>query len=98
MKKNTDYTVGDSIYDGMNTNIADLKFYKQWLSKSEDACILELCCSTGRLTLPIAKNDFDICGVDYTPSMVEQAKSKAAETGLVIDFIEADHCCHIKKL
>lgn len=98
MKKNTDYTVGDSIYDGMNTNIADLKFYKQWLSKSEDACILELCCGTGRLTLPTAKNDFNICGVDYTPSMLEQAKSKVAETGLVIDFIEADHCCHIKTL
>lgn len=36
MKKNTDYTAGDSIYDGMNTNIADLKFHKQWLLKSKE--------------------------------------------------------------
>lgn len=93
-KKNT-YTVGDliynaSIYDGMNTSLADLDFYKRWLPKNKDARILELCCGTGRLTLPIAKDGFDITGVDYTPSMLEQAKIKASEAGLAIEFIEAD--------
>ncbi|MGH1385214.1 class I SAM-dependent methyltransferase [Kordia sp.] len=93
-KKNT-YTVGDliynaSIYDGMNTSLADLDFYKRWLPKNKDARILELCCGTGRLTLPIAKDGFDITGVDYTPSMLEQAKIKASKAGLAIEFIEAD--------
>jgi len=94
-KINSNYQVGDLIYDanmydGMNTDLADLQFYKRWLPKNKDARILELCCGTGRLTLPIAKAGYDIIGVDYTPSMLEQAKVKATEAGLAIEFIEAD--------
>lgn len=91
----TDYKVGDliydaDIYDGLNTFLTDLQFYKKWLPKNRDAKILELCCGTGRLTLPIAKDGYDIWGVDYTPSMLRQAKVKASEAGLKINFIEAD--------
>ena len=37
---NTDYKVGDliydaNIYDGMNTDLSDLQFYKRWLPKSK---------------------------------------------------------------
>lgn len=90
-----DYKVGDliydaNIYDGMNTNLADLHFYKHWLPKNKNARILELCCGTGRLTLPIAKDGYDITGVDIMPSMLAQAKVKASESGLDIKFIEAD--------
>ena len=92
---NSNYQVGDlicdaNIYDGMNTDLADLHFYKRWLPKSKDARILELCCGTGRLTLPIAKDRYNISGVDYTSSMLDQAKIKASEAGLEIRFIEAD--------
>jgi SAM-dependent methyltransferase len=94
-KMNSNYKVGEliydaSIYDGMNTNLNDLNFYKRWLPKNKDARILELCCGTGRLTLPIAKDGYDITGVDSTSSMLEQAKIKASEEGLKIKFIEAD--------
>jgi len=94
-KTDSNYKVGDliydaNIYDGMNTNLADLQFYKRWLPKNKDARILELCCGTGRLTLPIAKDGYDISGVDYTSSMLEQAKVKASEGGLEVEFIEAD--------
>lgn len=90
-----DYKVGDlvydaNIYDGMNTDLADLQFYKRWLPPSKDTRILELCCGTGRLTLPIAKEGYDICGVDCTPSMLDQAKTKASEAGLKIGFVQAD--------
>lgn len=90
-----EYKVGDlsydpNIYDGLNTFLSDLPFYKKWLPKDKDAKILELCCGTGRLTLPIAKDGYNICGVDYTSSMLERAKVKAAEAGLEINFIEAD--------
>lgn len=92
---NSNYKVGDliydaNIYDGMNTKLADLQFYKRWLPKNKDARILELCCGTGRLTLPIAKDGYNISGVDYTSSMLEQAKVKASEGGLNVEFIEAD--------
>ena len=79
-----------NIYDGLNSFLSDLHFYRKWLPLNEDAKILELCCGTGRLTLPIAKAGYNICGVDYTSSMLEQAKVKASEAGLDINFIEAD--------
>lgn len=92
---NNIYKVGDliydpDIYDGMNTHIDDLRFYKRWMPKNKDARILELCCGTGRLTIPIAKDGYDICGVDHTSSMLEKAKEKASEAGLEVEFIEAD--------
>lgn len=92
---NGEYTVGDliydaNIYDGMNTFLNDLEFYQQWMPTNKDARILELCCGTGRLTIPIAKRGYTICGVDYTSSMLEQAKAKATKEGLDISFIEAD--------
>ena len=39
---NSDYKVGDliydaNIYDGMNTSMDDLQFYKRWLPKNKDA-------------------------------------------------------------
>ena len=93
MKSN--YNVGDliydaNIYDGLNTDMGDLPFYKRWLPKDKSARILELCCGTGRLTIPIAKDSYDITGVDITPSMLAQAEVKASEAGLDIDFVEGD--------
>ena len=78
-KMNTDYKVGDliydaNIYDGLNTFLSDLQFYKKWLPQNKNSKILELCCGTGRLTIPIAKDGYNICGVDYTSSMLEQAR------------------------
>ena len=74
----------------MNTDLSDLQFYKRWLPQNKGARILELCCGTGRLTLPIARDGYNISGVDYTPSMLAQARLKASEVGLEINFIEAD--------
>ena len=92
---NCKYKVGDliydaNVYDGMNNDLTDLKFYKKWLPKKKETRILELCCGTGRLTLPIAKDGYKISGVDITSSMLDQANAKALEAGLTIDFIKAD--------
>ena len=92
---NSNYKVGNliydaNIYDGMNTHIDDLQFYKRWMPQNKDALILELCCGTVILTIPIAEDGYNISGVDYTFSMLEQAKAKASEAGLKIEFIEAD--------
>ncbi len=93
-KIKTDYKVGDliydpNIYDGLNTFISDLEFYKKWLPIDKNAKILELCCGSGRLTIPIAK-EYNICGVDNSNTMLEHAKLKANNEGLKIEFVEAD--------
>ena len=78
MDKN--YIVGDliydaAIYDGLNTFLDDLEFYKK---------------CTGRLTIPIAKEGYNITGVDYTTSMLNQAIAKAEKEHLSIDFVKED--------
>lgn len=93
-KVNTEYSVGDlvydaNIYDGLNTFLSDLPFYKKWMPDNKNARILELCCGSGRLTIPIAK-EYNICGVDNSHSMLKQARSKANKENMEIDFIEAD--------
>ena len=78
------------IYDSMNTSLADLSFYEQWLPENKTARILELCYGTGRLTIPIAQKGYTITGVDNAPSMLKQARVKAKKAGTKIEFIEAD--------
>lgn len=61
---NIGYKVGEliydaNIYDGLNTFLSDLQFYKKWLPKNKEAEILELCCGAGRLTIPIAKDGYN---------------------------------------
>jgi 2-polyprenyl-3-methyl-5-hydroxy-6-metoxy-1,4-benzoquinol methylase len=92
---NSDYKVGNliydaNIYDGLNTFLDDLQFYNKWLQRIKDAKVLELGCGTGRLTIPLAKNGYNITGVDFTSSMLQKAKAKTTKAGLNIEFIEAD--------
>ena len=89
---NVEYKVGDliydaNIYDGLNTFLSDLQFYKDWMPKDKNAEILELCCGSGRLTIPLAKDGQKIAGVDNSKSMLEQAKIKAKNEKLEILFI-----------
>ena len=53
---NIGYKVGEliydaNIYDGLNTFLSDLQFYKKWLPKNKEAEILEPVSYT-HLTLP----------------------------------------------
>ncbi|MDU1905318.1 MAG: class I SAM-dependent methyltransferase [Dysgonomonas sp.] len=82
-----------NIYDGMNTEMADLPFYSHWLKKRKNGNILELCCGTGRLTIPLAQEGFNITGVDNSPSMLKQAQEKANELNIPIQFVESDMRC-----
>lgn len=93
--KSNEYKVGDliydaNIYDGLNTFLTDLHFYNNWLSKVKNAEILELCCGSGRLTIPLVKEGLKITGVDNSKSMLDQAKIKANNEKLEIRFLEAD--------
>ena len=76
------YFVGEfnydaKIYDGFNTHDYDLKFYLQWLKNNVSGKVLELCCGTGRLTIPLFENGVNISGADICKSMLYEAKKKA---------------------
>lgn len=63
----------------MNTEMDDLPFYSRWLKAKKNGKILELYCGTGRLTIPLIQEGYNITGVDNNTSMLKQAKEKAAK-------------------
>jgi len=54
--------------------------------------VLDVGCGTGIYALDLAGKGLDITGVDISVPMLEQARAKAAETGLEASFLEADAC------
>jgi ubiquinone/menaquinone biosynthesis C-methylase UbiE len=53
--------------------------------------VLELACSTGRLTIPIGCDGREIVGLDASPAMLEAARSKAKQAGVRgATFVMAD--------
>lgn len=94
MDKKVKYVIDDlihdgEIYDALNRYDFDLGFYRKWCESAGGKC-LELCCGTGRLTIPLASGGVDITGVDYTGSMLEKARKKAAAKGLEIGLFQQD--------
>ncbi|MBN2135856.1 MAG: class I SAM-dependent methyltransferase [Acidobacteria bacterium] len=60
------------------------------LSLTNDMKILDLCCGYGRHTLELARRGFKVTGYDLSSVFLENAKKKAQEEGLDIDFIYGD--------
>jgi ubiquinone/menaquinone biosynthesis C-methylase UbiE len=56
--------------------------------KKENGNILELCCGTGRLTIPLVQEGYHITGIDNSTAMLKQAKAK--KLNLPISFLNAD--------
>jgi len=48
--------------------------------------VLDLACGTGNGALVAARRDCDVVGIDYAPSLIEQARERANAEGLDIDF------------
>jgi len=51
---------------------------------------LDLGCGTGRWSVELAKRGWDVVGVDVVPKAIRAARQRAQETGVHIDFVEAD--------
>ena len=52
--------------------------------------ILDLCCGIGRHSLELARQGFDVVGVDRTTSFVEKAKRRARKNNIKVEFIVGD--------
>jgi 2-polyprenyl-3-methyl-5-hydroxy-6-metoxy-1,4-benzoquinol methylase len=89
------YAVGSfiydpKVYDGLNTQKEDIDFYAKWINKNNISTVLELCCGTGRITIPLKKQGVAITGLDINEDMLSEAKIKAKKENLAIDFIQGD--------
>jgi SAM-dependent methyltransferase len=60
------------------------------LAQQAGGPVLELACGTGRLTLPIARDGYEMVGLDTSPAMLASARRKAVGQGLHVTFVEGD--------
>jgi len=64
-------------YDLLNQDrVQDIDFYVRTAQESGGP-VLELCCGTGRVTIPVAQAGLDITGLEINASMLAQAQRKA---------------------
>ena len=80
------YTSFAAVYDMFMDNIP----YEEWaaylisLLKEhgiDDGLVLDLGCGTGSLTEILAKEGYDMTGIDISPDMLQIAMEKRAESG-----------------
>jgi SAM-dependent methyltransferase len=61
-----------------------------FLNLDPDSKILDLCCGPGRHSLELARRGLGVTGVDRTVLYLDQAKAKAKEEKLKIEFVQED--------
>jgi len=47
-----------------------------------DGLILDLACGIGRISIPLAKNGYNVVGIDISPSYIQRANEYAKENGV----------------
>lgn len=52
--------------------------------------VLELACGTGRIAIPVAREGFEVTGLDLADSMLEQARRNSRGEGLDVRWVESD--------
>ncbi|MCF7890834.1 class I SAM-dependent methyltransferase [Candidatus Bipolaricaulota bacterium] len=62
----------------------------QLLDLQGTAKILDLCCGEGRHSLELALRGHEVTGVDLSERNLSEAREKAAEADLEIDFVQED--------
>ncbi|WP_205758509.1 class I SAM-dependent methyltransferase [Lysinibacillus sp. SGAir0095] len=78
------------LYDKENNAYAeDVKFLLKVASNTKGV-IIDLACGTGRATIPLAREGHQLIGVDLHSGMLLEAKKKASNLNLQIDWYEQD--------
>ncbi len=56
----------------------------------QGAAVLDLCCGPGRHSLELARRGFQVTAVDRMQDYLDAARSRAAEEGLQMEFVQED--------
>jgi len=76
-------------YDAWTDREIDISFYKDQVEKFGDP-VLELGCGTGRITIPIAKEGYEIIGLDLSDRLLKRAYEKTTKENLDIEWVKGD--------
>src|SRR5215208_7153277 len=69
---------------------ADVPFYVE-LARETNGLLVELAVGNGRVAIPVAQaTGRRVIGIDSSPAMLEQARSRATEAGVELDLREGD--------
>ncbi|MEH1861784.1 MAG: methyltransferase domain-containing protein [Nostoc sp.] len=75
----------ENFYPIPNLTKLDLSFLSDIANQYGDP-ILELCCGTGRIAIPLAEKGWQVTGIDVSESMLEAAKRKSSK----VKWVKAD--------
>ena len=65
-------------YDAQYGNLYEEEIaYLTALAREQNGAILDVCCGSGIVTVPLAEAEFEVVGVDISPSMLARAQEKA---------------------
>ncbi len=68
----------------------DVDFIVQVLNLPAGSKILDLACGYGRHTIPLAKMEYDMTGLDYTEKFIQMAEERAKSENVQIEFLVGD--------
>jgi ubiquinone/menaquinone biosynthesis C-methylase UbiE len=86
---------GHLYYDGTHYDqryhdvVEDITFWIEQARKHGDP-VLELACGTGRVSIPLAREGFEVTGIDLSDAMLAEARRKSHENGVQVDWVEGD--------
>lgn len=68
---------------------SDIALLEKWAAKTKGD-IIDIACGTGRATIPLAQKGYRITGVDIHRGMLNQARKKAEDLDISIEWVEQD--------
>ena len=64
----------------------EIDFIEERLSLVPGAPVLDIGCGFGRHSIELARRGYDVTGIDPSAAMIAEARRRAAEAGVVVDF------------
>lgn len=95
VKTNKDFyqklgATGMAGFTSSERDLAYIKFLTKKLPKQSK--VLDCACGYGRLTIPLAKKNFKVQGIDLSACMIKAAKDASKKEDLIIDFKVGNMC------
>src|SRR5256885_4713992 len=85
-----DEAFADRYEDWSADMTADVGFYVELARKAEGP-LVELAVGNGRVAIPVAQaTGRPVIGIDSSPAMLEQARSRGTEAGVELDLRQGD--------